>query len=146
MGIEQALSGELSVKDSLLVIARTICETELGVSIPAETGRWITWVAGDHFPAPMSLDQVFTKPIHGEGLRVFNATFNLPDQDMSIMVDRAGSDLDDDPFAADILERFKLYPEHAHEVCLLALGQQVPAEQTLLVRLRHATTGEIVLG
>lgn len=146
MNLERALTGELSVKESLLVIAHTICTTEPGVVIPEEPGRaWVKWTAGEHFPAPMSLDRVYIKrPVGKDVIRIFNATFGLPDEEMSLMVDRSSADLNNDPYAIEFLERFKLYPEHEHEVCLQALSEYASSQpQTPLVTLRKPLSGTV---
>lgn len=135
----ETLSQPPSVKDSFLAIAHDICMAERGVSIPYfETRTWIDWQgAPDIFNPVLALKRVFIQRTHNKRFEILTATFELPDEDISVSIDKKiTADLNGDLFLLDILEKFKTYPLHSHTTCL----QRAPKLEKTVAVVEHKTT------
>jgi hypothetical protein len=150
VSLEALRKGDLTVRDSFLMLASIICDRESVVRKPEPT-RVTTyeWESdSDIFPEPLQLTQI-TMDINPptECKQVFQATFKLPDEEMDINVIQGIRDLEGDPFAEDILEKFvSRYERHSHELCLEALARKATAEQKQQLRQHQRTSappGEI---
>lgn len=152
MRAETATGEAMNVRDSLLAIAHDICEREQGnLGSDPQEGRWKQWPAypleRDIFAPALRLPiiRLSNALSRGDGFRVVEATFELPEEDLLLTVNEQLPDtLNDDPFARDFLEKFNSFYGHPHEVCLNALRARSGHPEHKLVELRSAISGEIL--
>lgn len=126
-------AGGLSVKNSLLATAAFICRKEQRSL--TEMGRFmVQWSPDDQsiFPVPLALEQVVLhdRPENGK-FNIAQATFWVGgDLEIKMVVaSNMKDDLNNDPFAPDILRGFwESFSAHPHTVCLRSLREKRQAE------------------
>lgn len=118
----------LSIRDDLLQVVADICQTEDAASEETVDSKIYIWRAD---PA------IFSRPIGIESARLDNGDFpsaiqaelSVADLGLFIKVRNDDGPLEADGLVIDVLEAFKTYYDHPHELCSKALERRLEKEK-----------------